>query len=228
MFVSLRRLVVIAFVSMGLFTILCCWQAPVASAANGESPAAEMKQSLGTAIEKSEEAMHEEPNPLAVDADLAVWTFVVFLVLFAVLWKFAWGPIAKALDKREHHIADNIEAARRAQDDAKGMLAEYERKLAGAADQVRQMLEEARRDAEGVKQQIVAEAKSAAQQEHERGMRDIRRATDAAVEELSQRSADLAIELAGKVIGTKLTQQERSQLVQDSLNKFAAVAPSQN
>ena len=67
------------------------------------------------------------------------------------------------------------------------------------------MLEEARHDAENTKQQIVAEAKSAAQAEHERAMRDIRTATDAAVEELSQRSADLAVELAGKVISAKLT-----------------------
>ena len=81
---------------------------------------------------------------------------------------------------------------KRTHEEAKNLLAEYERKLAGAADQVRGMLEEARHDAEKTKQQIVAEAKTAAQAEHERAMRDIRTATDAAVEELSQRSADLA------------------------------------
>jgi F-type H+-transporting ATPase subunit b len=90
------------------------------------------------------------------------------------------------------------------------------------------MLDEARRDAEHTKQQIVAEAKAAAQAEHERGMRDIRTATDAAVKELSERSTDLAIALAGKVISTKLTPEERSRLVQDSLNKFAAATPSKN
>jgi F-type H+-transporting ATPase subunit b len=168
------------------------------------------------------------PNPLAWNKDLALWTFVVFFVLFLVLWKFAWGPISAALEKREHGIAENIAAAQRAQDDAKEMLAQYEKKLAGAADQVREMLDEARRDAEHTKQQIVAEAKAAAQAEHERGMRDIRTATDAAVKELSERSTDLAIALAGKVISTKLTPEERSRLVQDSLNKFAAATPSKN
>jgi len=169
-----------------------------------------------------------EPNPLSIDADLAVWTFVVFFVLLAVLGKFAWKPIVEALDKREHHIAENIAAAQRAQDDAKKMLADYERKLSGAADEVRAMLEEARRDAEGTKQQIVAEAKSAAHAEHERAMREIRTATDAAVEELSQRSADLAVALAGKIVSTKLTGEERSRLVQESLSRFAAAAPSRN
>jgi F-type H+-transporting ATPase subunit b len=168
------------------------------------------------------------PNPLAVDADLAFWTFIVFLVLLLVLAKFAWKPIVAALEAREHHIAENIEAAKRAQDEAREMLAGYEKKLAGAADQVREMLDEARRDAEVTKQQIVAEAKTAAQAEHERAMRDIRTAADAAVKDLSQRSADLAIELAGKVISAKMTPEERSRLVNDSLSKFAATTPSRN
>lgn len=168
------------------------------------------------------------PNPLEFKTDLALWTFVIFVVLFLVLKKFAWKPISESLDRREHHIAENIAAAQRAQDDARNMLTEYERKLAGAADEVRAMLEEARRDAEGTKQQIVAEAKAAAQAEHERAMRDIRTAADAAVEELSQRSADLAVALAGKIVSTKLTGEERSRLVQESLNRFVAAAPSRN
>src|SRR5262245_29807260 len=97
------------------------------------------------AAEAAGEAHHGgDPSPLSIDTDLAVWTFVVFFVLLAVLAKFAWGPITEALDKRERHIAENIAAAQRAQDDARNMLAGYERKLAGAADEVRAMLEEAR------------------------------------------------------------------------------------
>jgi F-type H+-transporting ATPase subunit b len=172
--------------------------------------------------------VEDHPDPLQFKTDLALWTLVVFIVLFIVLKKFAWGPIAEALDKRERHIAENIEAARRRDEDARQLLAEYERKLSGAADQVRSMLDEARQDAERTKQEIVAEAKAAAQGEHQRAMRDIRTATDAAVEELSQRSADLAVDLAGKIISAKLTPDERSRLVKDSLSKFASAAPSKN
>ncbi len=173
-------------------------------------------------------AAEENPNPLVFKTDLAIWTFVVFVLLFFVLKKFAWGPISESLDRREHHISENIEAAKRAQDDARQLLAEYERKLAGAADQVREMLEEAHRDAEHTKQDILNEAKTAAKAEHDRALRDIRTAADSAVKELSQRSADLAIQLAGKFISAKLTPDERSRLVQDSLTKFASVTPSQN
>ena len=167
------------------------------------------------------------PDPLQFKTDLALWTLVIFIVLFVVLKKFAWGPIAQSLDRREQHISDNIEAARRRDEEARELLAEYERKLASAADQVRGMLEEARHDAERTKQEIVAEAKAAAQGEQERAMRDIRTAADAAVQQLSEKSADLAVQLAGKIITAKLTPDERSRLVKDSLSKFAA-APSKN
>jgi len=217
------RLAVLA----GLMLAACTLFIPQAS---GRAETVEEK-SVAAAGANAAEAKPEaegHPDPLAFKTDLALWTFVIFVLLFLVLKKFAWGPISESLDRREHHIAENIAAAQRAQDDARNMLAEYERKLAGAADEVRAMLEEARRDAEGTKQQIVAEAKSAAQAEHERAMRDIRTATDAAVEELSQRSADLAVALAGKIVSTKLTGEERSRLVQESLNRFAAAAPSRN
>jgi F-type H+-transporting ATPase subunit b len=173
-------------------------------------------------------AVEENPNPLQFKADLAIWTFVVFVVLFLVLKKFAWGPISESLDRREHHIAENIEAAKRTHEDARQLLAQYERQLAAAADEVRGMLDEARHDAETTKQQIIAEAKSAAQAEHARAVRDIRTAADAAVEDLSQRSADLAVLLAGKIISAKISPEERSRLVQDSLGKFAAATPSRN
>ena len=50
-------------------------------------------------------------NPLQWKADLAIWTGVVFLMLLAVLWKFAFGPIAKALDAREQAMLDKVNNA---------------------------------------------------------------------------------------------------------------------
>jgi F-type H+-transporting ATPase subunit b len=215
----LRRLMVVGLCPAGAF--VSGWLVTVRPARAADAPTAEAPVTAAPAEES-------HPDPLQFKTDLALWTFVIFIVLFIVLKKFAWGPIAGALDTRERHIAENIEAARRRDEEARRLLEEYERKLGGAADQVRAMLEEARHDAERTKQEIVAEAKAAAQGEHQRAMHDIRTAADAAVEELSQRSADLAVELAGKVISAKLTPEERSRLVKDSLSKFATAAPSKN
>jgi F-type H+-transporting ATPase subunit b len=160
--------------------------------------------------------------------DLAIYTFIVFLLLLAILWKFAWGPIVAGLEKREQGIAENIAAAQRAHEDAKLLLADYERKLAGAADQIRVMMEDARKEAEKTKVQIVAEAKDAAKLEFDRAKRELQRATDQALKELSERATNLAVDLAGKIVRAQLSHADHARLVQEAMSEFVASGPSVN
>ena len=112
-------------------------------------------------------------DPLTLNPDLAIWTLVVFLVLLAVLKAFAWGPIVNALQAREQGITDQISAAAAKHEEAKLLLVEHEARLAAAADDVRAMLEEARRDAEHTKQEIVNEARAAADAERQRDRKSV-------------------------------------------------------
>jgi F-type H+-transporting ATPase subunit b len=167
-------------------------------------------------------------SPAEVKADLALFTFVVFLILLGVLWKFAWGPIAAGLETREHLIGEHIASVERAHEEAKRMLAEHERQLAGTADQIREMLEEARRDAEHTKTEIVAEAQAAAETERKRALRDIDAATSQALKALAEHSANLAVELAGKIVRSKLTGDEQSKLIQEAMARFPQSPPGEN
>lgn len=169
-----------------------------------------------------------ETNPADIKSDLAVWTFVVFLLLLGVLWKFAWGPLATGLEKREHSIADEIAAAQRAHEEAKQLLADHERRLAGAADEVRAMIEQARRDGEQVKAEILAEAKAGADAERTRAIHDIEAATVQALHSLAEKSADIVVDLAGKIVQSKLSPEEHSRLVREAVGRFSAAAPSEN
>lgn len=164
------------------------------------------------------------PNPLAVNPDLAVWTGVVFFVLLTVLGKFAWGPIIAALEKREQGIAGDLAAAEQKHQEAKDLLGQHQVKLSQAADEVREMLEEARRDAEQTKADILTEAKAAAQAEHDRAMRDVRNAKDAALKEIGESGANFAIQLAGKIVEKELQTDDHTRLIRDAVAKF----PSQN
>lgn len=180
---------------------------------------------------EAEHALHEEagggPNPLTVDPDLAIWTGVIFLLLFLILHRFAWPQISEALEAREKKIASNIAAAEALNDEAKRRLAEHEAKLAAAAGEVRELLEEARRDAEATKARIAAEARKAADDERARALREIEQAKDGAIQELAVASANVAVDLARKVVRQKLTADEQSSLVRSALDNLAA-APSKN
>jgi F-type H+-transporting ATPase subunit b len=167
-------------------------------------------------------------DPLEFQKDLAIWTAVVFALLLVVLKLFAWGPIVSGLEKREQGIAANIAAAERANQDARNMLAQYERKLAGSADEVRAIIDEARRDAEHTQQEILAKARADAQAEKDRGIREIETATNQALKQLAEHSANLAVDLAGKIVQSHLTPSEHTRLIDEAMARFPQGSPSKN
>ena len=169
-----------------------------------------------------------DPNPLGFDPDLALFTAGIFALLMFLLSKFAWPAISEALVQREQRIESNIAEAEAKHEESKLMLAQHEAKLAGAADEVRELLEEARRDAEHTKTQIIAEAKKAADQERDRAIRDVERAADSAMKNLAESSANLAVDLAGKVVRQNITAEQQAQLVREALSSLAATSPSEN
>ncbi|MFM8633957.1 MAG: F0F1 ATP synthase subunit B [Planctomycetia bacterium] len=166
-------------------------------------------------------------SPAWFQTDLAVWSFAVFLVLLALLTKFAWRPIMQGLEKREEGIARQIAETKAANEEAKRMLASYERRLAEASEEVRGMLEEARRDAESTKQSIVAEARKAAEDERTRATHEIKLAKDDALSQIAEKAGHLAVEVAGKFLREKLGTDDQSRLVRDSIASLSS-RPSVN
>jgi F-type H+-transporting ATPase subunit b len=167
-------------------------------------------------------------HPLEIRTDMAVATFLVFLGLLILLWKFAWGPISLGLEKREAGIAASIRGAEDANLAAQAMLKEHEQRLADTANQVRAMLDEARRDAEQTKLQIIADAKTAAEAERARALHEIDTATVQALKSLAEKSANLAVELAGKIVKSKLSPAEHTRLIEDALSRFPSSHATQN
>jgi F-type H+-transporting ATPase subunit b len=159
-------------------------------------------------------------GPLDFQADLALWTGVVFVVLFLVLKRFAWGPISHGLDSREKRIADQIAQAEQSNEEARRLLAEYQQKLAGSQEEVRVILEQARHEAERSGRELLEHARSEAKREHEKALREIDQAKDGALKELAEQSATLAVDLAGKILGAQLKAEDHSRLISQSLANF--------
>lgn len=184
----------------------------------------------GTAEEGAEHgaAGHggSSPDPLATDPDLALWTLGVFLLMLAILSQVAWKPIMEGLKAREENIDGAIAAAQRTHEEAKALLAEHQAKLAGAAAEVRALLDEARRDADATIAEAKAEAKAEFEAERDRAMRDIELAKDSAVRSLAERTAGLAIDLAGKVVRQEISATRQSEIVREALGRFSETASS--
>lgn len=207
----------------GLTVVLALSAFRVPCPAGGAEPA-----SGDAAHEGQASAGHDEgginPIPMSwqqVKGDLTIWTAAVFLLLMIILWKFAWGPLAEGLDKREQHIGDQISQANEANQKAKELLAGYEKKLADSQDEVRAILEKGRRDAEHVGHSMIEKAKADAKLEQERMLKQIDAATTSAIKELADRSALLAVELAGKIVHAKLNPKDHAKLIEQAVAGFA-------
>jgi F-type H+-transporting ATPase subunit b len=212
-------------------------QEPAAEHA-GESPDAAAEGGKAHAAEAGEAAHHDPhdlshanmtsmtspleglTNPIALKTDMAIFTFFVFLLILFVLTKFAWKPIAHGLEMREKGIADKIEQAQRAADQAIEQLRQYEARLAAATAEAQQIVAKARQDAESARDSIVAEASAAAQKERDRAVADIGAAKNQALREIAGRSVDMAISLARQVIRREVRPADHEQLIQDALQQF--------
>src|SRR5699024_11210272 len=54
---------------------------------------------------------------------------VVFLILMALVKKFAWGPVVDMMEKRERYVADEIDAAEKSRKEAEEASAKAQEQL---------------------------------------------------------------------------------------------------
>ena len=161
-------------------------------------------------------------HPQEFKSDLALFTLVVFILLLAILLKFAWGPITQGLEKREQGIADHIDQARLDAEQAAETLEQYKQQLQEAVREAQQIVAQARQDAEAAGDQIVAEAKQAAGRERDRALEAIEVATRSALDEVAQRGTEIAVDLAGRIIARELDAADHATLIRDSMDQFAS------
>lgn len=156
--------------------------------------------------------------------DLALCTLAVFLLLMAILTKFAWGPISEGLTKREQSIAAMIEEAERNRKEAAAEFEKYKAMLASAAAEAQEIIAQSRKDAEAVAERIRAEAATAATRQKDRAVAEIVAAKNTALQQVAQRGADMAVMLAGRIVHRELKSVDHASLIQEALEQF----PSKN
>ncbi len=136
---------------------------------------------------------------------LFVWTLLAFIVVFLILKKYAWKPILSSLNEREKGIADSIATAQRVKSEMADLQAANQKVLAEAREERTQMLKEAK----DLKDKIVNEAKEQAKTEASKIIDDARKQIDhmkmAAMTEVKNEVASLALQVAEKVLRKNLS-----------------------
>ncbi len=219
---------ILAVALWSLGSVVCANQAEPGHAATEESSAAHSEAGSDHSSDEADlthaNASSQLESPEEFKSDLAIYTFLVFLLLLLILAKFAWRPIMEGLEKREQSIASKIDEARLNAEKSNELLRQYEGKLVAATDEIRTMMADARRDAESAKERIMSEAQAAAKRERDKALSEISAAKEAALREMAQKSVDTAVALAGRIVRKQVTAADHARLIKESLDQF----PSQN
>lgn len=155
-----------------------------------------------------------------INPGLIVWTIITFVLLVAVLSKYAWKPLLQALHEREDKIRSALEQAEKARAEAAELLKQNERNMARAEEEYQKAIREGKALAEKLKEEIVSKAKQQAQRELQMAKEEIQRDIDAAKQQLRSEVADLAIRAAEKILDETLDQQRHKKLVDNFLNQL--------
>jgi len=160
-------------------------------------------------------------NPLVqVDPGLFIWTIVTFLVLAALLAKFAWGPLLKALEARQATIAKSLEDADRATKELERLQLESAKILKAARIDAEGIVSKSRSDAIALGEDL----KQKAREESDTIVRDAKRQIDMekvqTLREIRNEVAELSITIASKLIERNISKEDNDRLVDETIRQF--------
>lgn len=160
---------------------------------------------------------------ISIDISQLIWSIINFAVLFLLLRKFFWKSILGIMAAREQEVASNLEQAENAREEAVGMKAEYERHLAEAQRRAEEIIGRATLKAEELSAEVKDKAQAEAAAILERAQEAIEREHEQAMIQLRDQVAELALEVASKVMERSITDADHERLAREFLAEVGEV-----
>lgn len=168
-----------------------------------------------------QEAAHETPGaggPFSINPGLIIWTLVVFSILLALLWRFAFPAILKSVEERERRIAKQLEDAERANVEAQRLLEEHKKQIAAARTEAQEILAKAKTVSQKERETLLAKAREEYDALLSRARRDIEAEKEKALQELRREAVELSIAAASRAIDANLDNEANRRLVAEFLD----------
>ena len=160
-------------------------------------------------------------NPLVQpDPGLFIWTIVTFLVLLALLSKFAWRPLLQALESRQQSIKKSL-------DDAERARLELERLQQESAEIIRQarldgeaIIAQSRSDADRLRAELAQKARDEANTIIRRAEHQIQLETRQALQQIRHEAVDLSVMIASKLLERNISKEDDQRLIEETLKQI--------
>jgi F-type H+-transporting ATPase subunit b len=163
-----------------------------------------------------------------ISPGLFVWSVVTFLILMALLYKFAFGPLLAMQKERQDEIHGSIVEAESLRDEAHALLADYKEQLALARHEAEEILERSRKVGETTKAEILEEARVQVERSMEKSREQIERETQQALQQIKQEVAALTMAAAEKVARRSFSDTDHMRMIQEAIAEIDLSKVSEN
>lgn len=167
-------------------------------------------------------------NIFSLDPGLFIWSVVTFLILVALLYKFAFNPLMRLQKARQDEIHQSIVEAEKLRDEAQELLISYKQQLSAAREEAASIVDRARKAGESTKAEVLEEARVQAEATLAKARQQIERDTNQALQKIREEVADLTIAATEKVARTSLSDEDQLRLIQEAINEIDLSKISEN
>lgn len=148
---------------------------------------------------------------------------LMLLVSMIILVVLVWGPVKRnvlgALDARAEKIRQELEEAQRLHEEAKALLAQYQRQLHEGEKLAADIVAQAETQRQRLEEKMRADYDHAVKRRTELAMERIAQEEARAVQEVRTRAADLAIRTTRRLLTERVGQNEAQALVQGAIEE---------
>ena len=150
----------------------------------------------------------------------ALFILLNTLTIFFVAKKFLFIPVKNMIDSRQKEIDDMYASADNAKASAEAMQSEYQQKLSAAQATSERMVQEAVARGQAKEEETISQANSEAAAILDKAAADIAQEKKKAINDAKDEISEMAMAIAGKVVGRELTAADQSKLVDSFIDEL--------
>ncbi|MBV9313746.1 MAG: F0F1 ATP synthase subunit B [Pseudonocardia sp.] len=167
----------------------------------------------------------ETNNFLLPNATFFAELFGFLLILF-VFWRYIIPPLSKSLRERQDMVQKQVEDAEEAQRKLKQAEQRYDQALAEARTEAAKIRDSARADSERIREELREQAKAEVERIRQRGEEQLATQRDQVVRQLRGELGGLALQLAERLVGQHLANDDHQRATVDAFLAELDAAPS--
>lgn len=143
----------------------------------------------------------------------SLFVLVVFIILVALVGKFAFGPVSKMMQERSNKITNDLDSAAQSREDAAKLAAQRATELKSSKSEAVEIVNTAKQNGEKQREGMVTLAQEEVQTLKQNAKKDIEQARLDALNSARDDVAQLSIEIASKLIKKELSVTDQKSLI---------------